>query len=238
MKKNIFTAIFLNILITSAFAQEQTLDKILENYYKLNGFDKLQKINTIIMTGHITKQDYMPMKIIKVRPDKYKMEFDIQDMTAYQSYDGKTAWMTAPWTGNAKPQLMQEDAAKDIKVKADFDGVIYNWKKKEHKAELIGKDSLNNIEVYKIKLTRKDGGVEYYFIDIKEYLLQKKITTRISRGQEIEVASFYSDYRDIEGIKFSFTNENFMGGQPYSTIQYDTIELNKKIDDAIFKMPE
>lgn len=238
MKRIFFTILFFNLFVSSMIAQELTVDQVLEKYYKANGFDKMQKVNTIIMSGFITRQDYMPMKIIKMRPDKYKMEFDIQDVTAYQSYDGKTAWTTMPWTGNPKPQIMQEDAAKDIKVKADFDGVLFNWKEKEHKAELIGKDTINKQDVFKIKLTRKDGGIEYYFIDSKDFLLLKKISSRMSRGKEIEVISFYTDYRDVEGIKFAFANENVMGGQPYSTIQYETIEINLTIDEKIFKMPE
>ncbi len=236
--KNIHILLLFILLTFSAYAQDLSIKQILEKHYTTSGFDKLQKVNTIIMTGHITKQDYMPMKIIKMRPDKYKMEFDIQDLTAYQSYDGKTAWMTAPWTGNAKPQIMNEDAAKDIKIKSDFDGVLYNCKDKKHIAELIGKESINNIEVYKIKLTLKEGGTEYYYIDTQYFILQKKTIIRISKGKEIEVASIYSDYRDIGGIKFPFISENFMDGQPYSTIQYDTIELNKTVNETIFKITE
>lgn len=235
--KNI-SILFFTIIALSGKAQELSINQVLEKYYIASGFDKLQKVNTIIMTGHITKQDYMPMKIIKMRPDKYKMEFDIQDVTAYQSYDGKIAWMTAPWTGNAKPQIMNEAAAKDIKNKSDFDGALYNLKDKKHIAELIGKESINDIEVYKIKLSLIEGGTEFYFIDSKDFLLQKKIVIRISRDKETEVTSFYSDYRDVDGIKFYFISENFMAGQPYSTIQFDTIELNKTVDEKIFKITE
>ena len=234
MRKTFFYTLFFTLFVFSGMAQELSINQILEKYFTASGFDKLQKVNSIVMTGHISKQDYMPLKIIKVRPDKYKMEFDIQDLTAYQSYDGKIAWMTAPWTGNAKPQIMNEDAAKDIKIKSDFDGVLYNWQEKKHIAELIGKQIINNIEVYKIKLSLKEGGTEYYFINTKDFILQKKIIIRISKGKEIEVASIYSEYRDVEGIKFAFISENFMDGQPYSTIQYDTIEINTPIDETIF----
>ena len=146
--------------------------------------------------------------------------------------------MTAPWTGNTKPQIMNNEAEKDIKIKSDFDGVLYNWNEKKHNVEFIGKDSVSSFEVYKIKLTLKEGGTEFYFINTENFLLQKKIIIRMSRGKEIEVASIYSDYRDLDGIKFSYLSENFMDGQPYSTIQYDTIELNKTVEETIFKMPE
>jgi len=218
-------------------AQDLKLDEILENYFKANGFDKMQKVQTVIMKGALVQQDAMPLKIVKMRPDKYLMEFDVQDITAYQAYDGKTAWMTAPWTGNPKPQVMPEDRAKDIKNRADFDGVIFNWKAKGHSAELAGMDSVENIPTYKIKLTRKDGGIEYYFIDAKSYLLNKKISYRMIRGKEAEIENYFRDYRTVDGIMFPFVIDASMDGQPYSSIQYETIEMNKTVDTKLFEMP-
>jgi hypothetical protein len=218
-------------------AQEMKLDEILENYFKANGFDKMQKVQTIIMKGTLVQQDAMPVKIVKMRPDKYLMEFDVADITAYQGYDGKTAWMTTPWTGNPKPQLMPEDRARYMRNTSDFDGLLFNWKAKGHSAELAGMDSVENVPTYKIKLTRKDEGIEYYFIDTKSYLLHKKISYRMIRGKESEVENFFHDYKVVDGIMFPFVIDGSIDGQPYSSNQYDTIELNKPVDEKLFEMP-
>jgi len=163
---------------TGLMAQELTLEQILEKYYLSGNFDKLRKINSIVMTGTIVQQDLMPVKIIRVRPDKYMMEFDVADLTAYQVYDGETAWMTAPWTGNAMPQVLSAERATDLKNRSDMDGVLIDWKEKGHAVELAGKDTVNGLPVYKIKVTRKDGGTEFHFIDLSRFLLQKRITFR------------------------------------------------------------
>jgi hypothetical protein len=160
MKKAALIIGILSLTGSSVFSQEMKLDEILDKYYKAGGLDKLQKVQTITMTGTMVQQDAMPVKIIKMRPDKYLMEFDVADITAYQAYDGKTAWMTAPWTGNPKPQVMPEDRVKDLKPRTDFDGLLFNWQAKGHKAELVGNDSLIDNLAYKIKLTRNDGGIE------------------------------------------------------------------------------
>jgi hypothetical protein len=226
--------VFCSVMIK---AQDLKLDEILENYFKVNGFDKMQKVQTIIMKGSLVQQDIMPVKIIKMRPDKYLMEYDVADITAYQAYDGKTAWRTIPWTGNAKPQLMSEEAAKDARYRAVFDGLLYNWKLQGHIAELAGKDSVVNTLTYKVKLTRNDAGIEYYYIDTKDYMLQKRIYYRLIRGKEAEVANFFRDYRVVDGIPFPFIIDAPMDGQPYSSIQYETIELNKLVDEKMFEMP-
>jgi hypothetical protein len=218
-------------------AQDLKMEEILEKYDKANDFDKLQKIQTIIMKGTLVQQDIMPVKIVKMRPDKYLMEFDVADITAYQGYDGKTAWMTTPWTGNPKPQLMPEDRAKDIRNRADFEGLLYNWKAKGHIAELAGMDSVEKSPAYKIKLTRKDEGIEYLFIDTKSFLLQKRLSSRMMRGKEVQVENYFHDYRAVDGIMFPFIIDTSLDGQPYSSSQFETIELNKPVEENMFEMP-
>jgi hypothetical protein len=228
-------AIFFCFLMINA--QEMKLGEILDNYYKVNGIAKLETIQTIIMKGTLVQQDIMPLKIIKMRPNKYLMEFDVADITAYQAFDGTTAWMTTPWTGNPKPQLMPEDRAKTMINTADFDGLLVKWKAKGHSTEFAGMDSVEKVPVYKIKLTRKDGGIEYYFIDTKSYLLQKRISYRMMRGKEVQVENFFHDYKAVDGIMFPFTIDGSIDGQHYSSNQYDTIELNKTVDAKLFEMP-
>ena len=121
MKKLCLSAVFFCFIAVMAGAQELNLNEILNRYYKASGIDKWQNVSSVIMTGTITQNDIMPVKIIRMRPDKYFMEFDVADLTAYQVYDGKTAWMTTPWTGNPKPQVMPPDRANEFKSRADFD---------------------------------------------------------------------------------------------------------------------
>jgi hypothetical protein len=223
-------------LVSGLTAQEMKLEQILDKYYQAGNFDKLRQVKTIVTTGSLVQQDLMPVKIIRVRPDRYLMEFDVADMTAYQVYDGQTAWITAPWTGNAAPQVASADRTTDLKNRADFDGILYNWKEKGHSLELAGTDTLGGVTLYKIKVTRKDGGLEYYFIDNSRFMLQKRIFFRKQGGKEIEVENLYKDYRNVEGIPFAFLVETSFAGQG-NEIQVETIELNKPIEPNIFVMP-
>ena len=236
--KRIYVLIGMALFTLTGSAQELKLEEVLDNYFRVNGFDKMQKVQTTVMKGSLIQQDVMPVKQVKMRPNKFLMEFDVADITAYQAYDGKTAWRTAPWTGNPKPQLMSQEAANDAKYRAVFDGLLYNWKAQGHIAELAGTDSVGKQEAYKIKLTRDDGGVEYYFIDKKDYMLLKRIYYRNIRGKEAEVENFFLDYRTVDGIQFPYQIDATLDGQSYSSIQYDTIELNAPVEEKVFEMPE
>jgi hypothetical protein len=237
MSKILNLTILLFLVVFGATAQELALDDILARHYKAIGLEKMKKVNTVVMTGTMIQQDAMPVKITRMRPDKYVMEFDIQDITAWQAYDGTTAWMTAPWTGNPKPQVMPEDRARDMKTRADFEGVLINWKAKGHSVELVGRDTVENAPAYKLKVTKNDGGVEYLFLDLQTFLITKRFYNRIVRGNEVAMENYYRDYREVEGIMYAFTHDTYFSGQPYNSLQLETIELNKPVEEKVFRMP-
>jgi hypothetical protein len=235
-QNKIFLFIIWAAVVPGVMAQEMTLDKLLENYYRAGNFGKLGAVKTVIMTGSIVQQDLMPVKIIRMRPDKYLMEYDVADMTAYLGYDGDTAWLTAPWTGNADPQVAPAERTTDLKVRADLDGVLVDASEKGHKLELSGTDTLDGAILYKIKVTRKDGGVEYDCIDAGTFRLVKRITTRQMRGQEVRVENYYRDYREVEGIPFAFTVETRYPN--FSTeMQFDSLLIDRPVDPKVFEMP-
>jgi hypothetical protein len=217
-------------------AQNLTLDEVLNKYYEAANFEKFRQVKTIVMNGTLVQQDLMPVKIVRMRPDKYLMEYDVADMTAYQAYDGTNGWFTAPWTGKAAPQTATGDRATDLKNRADMDGVLYDWKAKGHSLELAGNDTVNGLLTYKIKVTRKDGGVEFNFVDHQDFLLRKRLSYRQAGGREITVENFYRDYRTVNGIPFAFTIETNSGGR-INEIQFDTIEPDQPLDPNTFAPP-
>jgi hypothetical protein len=236
--RKLFTLLGLLFILPSAVkTQDLKLEEVLSNYYKASAFDKYQKVITIVSAGTLVQQDRMPIKTIRLRPDKFLQVYDVADITCYSAYDGKTAWMQVPYTGNPRPQLMTEDQAKDVKVKADFDGLLYNWKDKVQMMELAGNDTIDNALAYRIKVVRKDGGIEFYSIGKNSFLLLKRQYTRIVRGKEMKMEVFYRAYKKVEGIPFAFTVDNRLGGQDLNSVQLDSIILNGPMDKKVFEMP-
>ena len=236
MKKVFFLFGSLVLSIITIQAQDLTLDEVMSKHYKASEMEKLQQVNTIIMTGLRVQQDLMPLKIIRKRPNMYLMEFDIADLTTYQAYDGEVAWSTAPWTGDASPKTMSESGTRGMMYQSDFDGMLYKWKEKGHALELMGIDTIDDGPAYKIKLIRADSVIQFYHIDANSFLLKKQTTFRKVRGEDIPIENVYTDYRDVEGIPFAFIIETLYPGRSVS-IELDSIELNQPVGDNVFKMP-
>lgn len=235
----------LNLLIAtllisflSVNAQDLTMDEVLANYYEVMGFDKLKDINTVVMTGQSINQGMeTPFSITTVRPDKFRLEVEIQGQKMIQVYNSGSGWFVAPWTGSLDAQDLPAEQLKPMKRQADIDGPLYNYKEKGHTAEFLGKDDMEGSEVYKIKLTFDDGDAATYFIDAENFVILKEESIINMRGQELKNETYFSDFKPINDMIMSFSMEMKMNGQTGQTISIETVEFDTKVDMNIFEKP-
>jgi len=158
-------------------------------------------------------------------------------MKMTQAFDGQHGWSVMPWTGSTDPQDMTVDESKVIKDQADFEGSLFNWQEKGHKAELIGKEDVDGSPAYNIKVTKANGDIENIFIDAENFVILKGISKIKINGNETESENVNSNYKDVNGVLLPFTIENKTKGQTVSHFIVDKYEMNTDVNDSIFVKP-
>jgi len=239
MKKIIPITVFLIIFGSlSGMTQEMNLEQVLAKYYQATGTDHIKEWNTITTTGKSKAQGMeFPMTIIMKRPGKIRFEMEIQGNKMVQVFDGQKGWSVVPWSGSTDPQDMTEDELKGMKEQSDFEGTLFNWKEKGHKAELIGKEDMEGSPVYKIKVALADGNIETYFIDAENFVTLKINSVSKIQENESEGETFPSTYKEVNGAMMPFAIENKVKAQSVSHIVIDKYEINKEVDDNLFIKP-
>ncbi len=223
-------------------ASAQTVDEIIgKNIQAHGGMEKLKAAKTIRMTGRMTAGPGLEAPIVmeQKRPKSMRIEFTIQGMTGIQAYDGKAGWMVMPFGGKKDPEPMPAEAVKEFEQQADFDGPLVDYKEKGHQVELMGKESVEGTDAYKLKVTLKSGDVRYLYLDKDSYLEIKTESKRTIRGTEVEAESVIGDYKQVQGLMVPHSFEAGAKGRPEKQkITIEKVEINPPIDDARFKMPE
>lgn len=202
--------------------------------------DKIKSVQSIRSSGTMTMGPGMeaPGSLVQKRPDKARIEFTLQGMTAIQAYDGKDAWQIMPFMGKKDPEAMSADDKKDLEENADIDGPLVDYKSKGNKVELLGKDKLEGTDAYKLKVTVKNGDVITMYLDADSFLEIKEGVKRTVRGTEQEMETSLGDYKEVNGLMFPFAMETSVKGSSQSQkLTLSKIELNVPVDDVIFKMP-
>ena len=228
------------IACLSFAASAQTVDEIIaKNIQAKGGADKLKSVRTIRTTAKFSQGSFRAeFRQENKRGDKVREEFIIQGLAQVQAYDGKTGWQISPFGGRKDPELLSQDDLKSLVVDADIDGPLVDYKEKGHKAELVGHDSMEGTDCFKIKLSMKNGDVRYYYLDADSYLdLKLEIQTTI-RGALQENELYYGDYEQVNGIYYPFAVEQAQkGSSSRAQFSVEKIEQNIPLEDAHFSMP-
>jgi outer membrane lipoprotein-sorting protein len=232
-----FTFLFL-LAISFTSIQSQELQDVLDAYFEVIGQDAYNGVTSIKATGKSVAQGMEnDFTIYQIRPNKFRLEVEIQGSKMIQSFDGEKAWYVAPWTGSTDPIEMAGVQQKNFARQADFDGMLYNYAEKGYQTELIGSEDMEGTEVFKIKQTAQDGDIFYHFIDKENNILLKTTSILKMGDSEAQTETSYSNYNEIEGMVMPYNMEVKMNGQMVSQIKIENVEMNTEFDEAVFTMP-
>ena len=222
-------------------ASAQTADEIVAKAIAARGgLAKIRAVRSERVSGQITFGEVSGPFVVELeRPLKMHMQFTIQNMTMVRVYDGKSeGWANNPFAGKMNPDAMSEDELKNISEESDFDGPLVDAKAKGNQVELVGKDKFKDKDVWRLKLTTKNGDVRFYLFDAESFLLLKWEGKRKAEGQEVPVESYFSDYRDVGGLKFYFAIDSGSSAEDLNQkIRIEKIELNAKFNEGEFSKP-
>ncbi len=235
------TFIAVSAILLSLTLSAQTVDDVIAKHIAAQGgLAKLKAIQSIRMTGDFETGGMQAgfTQVFK-RPMKMRLDISVQGLTMTQAYDGDKGWQVVPFTGKKGPEPMTGDELKNAQEQADIDGPLVDYKKKGNTVELIGKEKVEDKDAYHLKITLKNGGTRDLYLDAITFLGLKTSAKTMAHGTEIELESFLSDYKEVNGLKFPFSIEQHqVGGEaPSQRITFKKIELNVPVDDSIFKMP-
>ena len=225
-------------------AQEETAEQIIANYFEqTGGKDAWNKLEGIKMKGSVNAQGMkIPVEMVQMKDGKTMLKINFQGQEIKQGvFDGENLWSTNIMTQKAEASDKETTDNYRKNEAKDFPDPFLNYKEKGYSVELLGKETKEGTECFKIKLTKQpimvDGKEEEnsvtYFFDVDTYVpiaREDEVKQGPMKGQVF--TSTMSDYEEVEGLYFPFSMSQ--SGQP---ITIESIELNPEIDDAEFKMP-
>lgn len=227
-------------IISACLAHALTVDEIIaKNIEARGGLQKLKAFQTVRMSGKLTQGSFHLAFVQEVkRPGKVREEDTIQGMTAIEAYDGKIGWKVSPFAGRKDPDLLSADDRKSLVEDSDIDGQLVDYRNKDHRAELIGHDSVEGTDCYKVKLTLSTGDVRYYYIDTDSFLELKVETERNIRGTVRYEETLYGDYEKVNGVYFPFAMETGVKGSPERVkLTVENVSVNQPLPDSLFALP-
>jgi len=248
MKTLKLLAIALIVSFTSSI-NAQSVEEIISNYFEnTGGIENWHKLNGIKMSAKINQNGMeIPIDIIQLKGGNQMTVINFQGKMIKQGvFDGETLWGLNFMTQKAEKN--DKEATDNMMLeKNDFPDPFLNYKENNYTVELLGKETIDGTETFKVKLVKepvtvdgeKEENVSFYYFDTENFVpivVQSEIKTGAGKGQTSE--SKFSDYQEVDGIYFPFSLTQGLKGHPGTTIVIEKIELNPEIDAKEFKFPE
>ena len=238
--------LFKNILIflcTVAFmsgVDAQTADEIISKYVQyIGGVQNWSTVKTIVTSGTYNYSGVVfPFTSYSKAPNLYKYIVTSNGKSFEQAFDGKEGWKIDGFKDEAQKKILTGRAATAMMNEADveLESALIDYNKKGSNAVAEGLDSVNQQPCFKIKFTRNNSDTERYFFSTKNFELLKKQT--VSKNEELDnslIDIFYSDYREVDGIKMPFKTTTKVGDQTILVIVIEKANLNEPVSDDAFK---
>ena len=242
------------VVSIAGLAQAQSVDEIVARNLKARGgAEKLKAMTSAKITGDV---DQRGMKIHIVtwakRPNYMRREMDatppppapgrasipgtMGPIKAVVASDGAHVWMINPMMG-AGAQEITGPQADMAKADADFDSVLLDYKAKGTTIQLVGTEPINGKPAYHLKITKKNGLVQHYYLDVETALEVRTASEVEQDGAKSTIATDLSNYQTVEGLTMPFTMKQSLNGAPVAEITISKWEVNIPVDDDLFKMP-
>lgn len=219
--------------VSSIMAYAQTADEIVQKHIAaIGGIDAWKKINSIKMNGSITAQGMeIPVSVTTLNGKGMRMDMTIMGTSNYMILTPSEGWTYFPIQQQQKPEPLTADQVKQSQDQLDVQGELVDYQVKGNKIDFIGKDDLEGTEVYKLRLTDKNGQEKTLFFDAENFYLLRETEKMKADGKEVEATVNYSNFQKLpEGITVPMTVDSEMG-----PVAMKTIEVNPTVDESIFK---
>ena len=227
---------FGNFALAQTPEVDKEAEKILTNYISAIGGEKaLSKIENIVSksdalfveAGLTINREMVQDKTNKL----YIKVYSPQTGELFRGFDGETFWE------KSRSAIRVIDDENRMSYLNEFAFMRFAlWKKNLFDFEYLGLDSIDGKVFPGIVVKTIYGVKETWYFNTTDYLLSyTKEQLEMTRG-EITVITKFDDYREVDGVKHSFTQSIKMG-ERNRKITYSSILQNQVIDPEIFAKP-
>lgn len=247
--KKIVILIAGSCLVAGLYAQDpkpialkETVDSLVaKNTEAKGGAQALAAVQSLKLSGKMVVNNgklELGYVITKKRPGAVREETSLQGMTRIDAYDGTEGWKITPFGGRKDPEKVSVDDAKTLVEDAEIDGPLIDWKAKGSTVEYLGMEDVDGTPAHKVRVVRKNGDINYVYLDPDHFLEIRIITQRLENGAQVENETDIGDYEKINGAFFPFSLESGpKGATDKQKVIFEKAEANTPIDESIFKFP-
>jgi hypothetical protein len=215
----------------------QSLDEVLAKHAAAHGgLEKWRAVNSLIVTG--TQSAFSkpaPFVFEWRRPDSVRFEQSLLGEKITVVHNGSVTKWIHPLLEVQQPAAVPETHAALARRALEIESPLVDAAAKGNKVELLGKEEIDGRPALKLKVTRKDGAEETWYLDPSSYLEMARFDRTLDLPDPKDRWTYYSDFRTVDGLVIAHRQEQEFSIRNVS-LTVEKVQVNPEIDPGRFEM--
>ena len=229
------------LLLAAGGAHAWTAEELAAKNIEAHGGAALGKVDTVRRSGQLivnAGQFTLGYVETRQRPSSVKEEASLQGLTQVEAYDGKEGWRIDPFQGRKDPERTSADDLKGLIEDAQIGGPLENYAARGAALEYMGTEDIDGTNAHKIRVTQKNGDIQYVYLD-PDYFLEIRVESqRQVRGVKQVFVADFGEYEKVEGVYWATAiTVGRKGDSDPAKIIFDKVEVNLPLAPNYFSFP-
>ncbi|HYJ46941.1 MAG TPA: hypothetical protein VEV81_10030 [Pyrinomonadaceae bacterium] len=227
-------------------ATDERAEDVIKRAVEAMGGTSYLNVRSVTGRGLFTQfkdgQSGLPSTFIDyiIFPDRERTEFKSSEGRIIQTNTGETGWIYDGATKSLKD--MSKTQVEDFKLatRSSLDNILRGfWRKEGARLSFAGRREAGLAKRNEVvRLTYPDGYTVEFEFGAKDSLPMKILYKRKNAsGEEVAEEDRMGQHVKIEGVTFPFVIDHYSAGAQTSRINYQSVEFNAPVPDALFARP-
>src|ERR1017187_9752193 len=151
-------------------------------------------------------------------------------------YDGQAGWMGME--GQTRPMPASRTGELNASLLRQSIALLQNFEKPGYTVQALGPAQIEGKSTEVVAVSEAASSLQLtVFIEPATNLIVMKRYTAALMGPPTETEEFYSDYRDVKGVKMRFRIITRQGGKVGADMTVTDVKVNPGIPEAWYKIP-
>jgi hypothetical protein len=220
-----------------------TLDELIErNTEATGGRRAIEAVKATQVDLHIVDPGFEVDGIYRaVRPGRMRIDVTSKGKHVFtETFNGQRAWQ---WEGSGEPVNGSPTATASLRHGVELPGKLFGLhevRQRGHQLELTGREKIDGVDYYVVRLTFADGYTTWLYIDPVTWLITRRRDVRALHPDvdptRTTIETRNSDFRKVSGVVFAFsgTDVDLTTGKELERTTVKSISVNPAIPDKIF----
>ena len=205
------------------------------------GIEKLKAVKNVVadmQTTTHTPMGQMDLKVVlyQVYPGKMRQNIVTPQGEVSIVFDGEAAFALSPMGAQPLPPEMTTSLTNA--AFRDTVPLLIHLTQNDVPVQYTGTEELDGKPTDVLLVKQPSGEMVKVFISEETHYVVKLAFRETEQGATLDKETLFSDFREVEGVKFAFHVVQNVNGELYTDNRVKSVKLNTEFDESLFQVPE